>query len=115
MHPYEKITVTLAHFDINENPVVLQPRSNQIRALVGYGDQSRQGWNATVGVSYDVQQHFLQNQIAQIGYNGSCCGLQFEYRRIALPTIREENQFRLSLVIANIGSFGNIKRTDKIY
>ncbi len=115
VHPYEKFTVTLAHFDINENPAVLQPRSNQVRALLGYGDQSRQGWNVTAGVSYDIQQHFLQNQIAQIGYNGSCCGLQFEYRRIALPTIREENQFRLALVIANLGSFGNIKRTDKIF
>ncbi|MFZ0819263.1 MAG: LPS assembly protein LptD [Candidatus Acidiferrales bacterium] len=115
VHPYEKITLTLAHFDINENPVVLQPLSNQLRALVGYGDQSRQGWNVTAGVGYDFEQHFLQNQIVQVGYNGSCCGLQFEYRRIALPTIREENQFRLALVIANIGSFGNIKRTDKIY
>jgi LPS-assembly protein len=115
VHPYEKITLTLAHFDINENPAVLQPRSNQVRALVGYGDQSRKGWNATAGFSYDAHQHFLQDQIGQIGYNGSCCGLQFEYRRIALPTIRQENQFRVALVIANIGSFGNIRRTDKIY
>ncbi len=115
MHPHEKITLTLAHFDINENPAILQPRSNQIRALVGYGDQSRQGWNVTAGFSYDVQQRFLQNQIAQIGYNGSCCGLQFEYRRLALGSIRQENQFRVALVIANIGSFGNIKRQDKIY
>ncbi len=115
IHPYEKLTLTLAHFDINEDPAILQPRTDQIRALVGYGDQSRQGWNATAGISYDFQDHFIENQIAQIGYNGSCCGLQFEYRRIALPTIREENQFRVALVIANLGSFGNIKRTDKIF
>jgi LPS-assembly protein len=115
IHPYEKFTMTLAHFDINEDPAILQPRTDQIRALFGYGDQSRQGWNATAGVSYDFQQHFLQNEIAQIGYNGTCCGLQFEYRRIALPTIREENQFRVALVIANLGSFGNIKRNDKIF
>ncbi|HUK29976.1 MAG TPA: LPS assembly protein LptD [Candidatus Acidoferrum sp.] len=115
VHPWEKLAVTFAYFDVNENPVILQPRADQIRALVGFGDQSKQGWNATAGVSYDIQQHFLQTQIAQIGYNGTCCGLQFEYRRIALPTIREENQFRVALVIANLGSFGNIKRTDKIY
>ncbi len=115
MHPYENLTVTLAHFDINENPLVLQPRSNQVRALVGYGDQSRQGWNITAGVGYDFEEHFLQNQIVQVGYNGSCCGLQFEYRRIDIPTIREENSYRLALIIANLGSFGNIKRTDKIF
>jgi LPS-assembly protein len=114
MHPYEKFTVTLAHFDINEN-AVLQPRSNQIRALVGYGDQSHSGWNFTGGFSFDIQQHFLQNQIVQIGYNGSCCGLQFEYRRIALGAVRTENQFRIALVIANIGSFGNVHKQDKIF
>jgi LPS-assembly protein len=114
MHPTDKFTVTLAHFDINANPT-LQPRSSQIRALVGYGDQSHSGWNFTGGFSFDIEQHFLQNQIVQIGYNGSCCGLQFEYRRIALGTVRTENQFRVALVIANIGSFGNVHKQDKIF
>jgi LPS-assembly protein len=114
MHPYEKFTVTLAHFNINANPA-LQPRSSQIRALVGYGDQSHSGWNLTGGFGYDIEQHFLQNQIVQIGYNGSCCGLQFEYRRIALGSVRTENQFRVALVIANIGSFGNVHKQDKIF
>jgi len=115
IHPYEKLTMTFAHFDIDENPLVLQPHSNQVRALLGYGDQTQSGWYLTTGFSYDVEQRFLQNQVVQGGYNGSCCGLQFEYRRIALPTIREENQFRVALVIANLGSFGNVRRQDKIY
>jgi LPS-assembly protein len=51
----------------------------------------------------------------QVGYNGSCCGFQFEYRRLALGVIRNENQFRVAFVIANIGSFGTVKRQDKIF
>jgi LPS-assembly protein len=114
IHPRDYFTLTLAHFDINADPA-LQPRSNQVRALLGYGDQSRSGWNFTGGFSYDIQQKFLQNQIVQVGYNGSCCGIQFEYRHIALGSIRNENQYKVALVIANIGSFGNVKRQDKIF
>lgn len=114
IHPVEKLTLTLAHFDINADPE-LQPPSDQGRILLGYGDQSKKGWNFTGGFSYDFEQHFIQNQIVQAGYNGSCCGIQFEYRRLALGTIRDENQFRVALVIANIGSFGNVKKQDKIF
>jgi len=57
----------------------------------------------------------VQNQLAQVSYNGSCCGIAFEYRRLALGTIRTENQFRLALIIANIGTFGNLRRQEKIF
>jgi LPS-assembly protein len=114
IHPWEKLTLTLADFDINPDPF-LQPRSDQVRALLGYGDQSKKGWNFTGGFSYDLEQRFIQNEVVQLGYNGSCCGIQVEYRRISLPTIRDESQVRASLVIANIGSFGNVKRQDKIF
>ncbi len=114
IHPRQNFTLTLAHFDINADPA-LQPRSNQVRALLGYGDQTHKGWNFTGGFSYDIQQKFLQNQIVQAGYNGSCCGIQFEYRRLALGSVRNENQFRVAFVIANIGSFGTVKRQEKIF
>ena len=94
---------------------MLQPKSNQIRALVGYGDLNRHGWNAAFGFSYDIRQRFLQNQLAQVSYNGACCGIAFEYRRLALGPVRSENQFRVALIIANIGTFGNLRRQEKIF
>jgi LPS-assembly protein len=112
--PYSEFFVTLAHFHIQDDPI-LQPLSNQIRALVGYGSFNRKGLNFTGGVSYDIQNGALQNQIAQVTYNGNCCGLSFEYRRIALGQVRTENQFRIALNIANIGSFGNLHRQEKIF
>jgi LPS-assembly protein len=112
--PYSEFFATVAHFHIQDDPI-LQPLSNQIRALIGYGSFNRKGFNFTGGVSYDIQNGALQNQIAQVTYNGSCCGLSFEYRRIALGQVRTENQFRVAFTIANIGTFGNLRRQERIF
>lgn len=122
IRPYKKSFFTLAHFSaINippispANPPVFEPYSNQIRALFGYGDSTRPGWNTDFGFSYDISQQLFQNQVAQISYNGSCCGIGFEYRRLALGQVRNENEFGLVFRIANIGSFGNVRRQESIF
>jgi LPS-assembly protein len=123
LRPYNNFNFTVAHFSIDNtsvlNPVasqsVLQPVANQIRAQIGYGDLNRRGWNAAFGFSYDVKQGIAQNQLAQVSYNGSCCGIALEYRRLSLGTVRTENQFRVALIIANIGTFGNLRRQEKIF
>jgi LPS-assembly protein len=112
--PYSEFYATVAHFRFQDDPI-LQPLSNQVRALIGYGSLNRKGFNATVGISYDITNGVLQNQIAQVNYNGGCCGLAFEYRRINLGAVRTENQFRVAFIIANIGTFGNLRRQEKIF
>jgi LPS-assembly protein len=114
VHPYNQFFVTLAQFNVSSDPV-LQTPSNQIRAMVGYGELNRRGWNAAFGLSYDLRQQDLQNQLVQVSYNGSCCGISFEYRRLSLGTVRNENQFRVALTLANVGSFGSVRRQEKIY
>lgn len=114
IRPYQNFNFTVAHFSI-DNAAILQPLANQIRAQVGYGDLNRRGWNFSAGFSYDVEQQVLQNQLMQVSYNGSCCGIAIEYRRLALGPIRTENQFRVALIIANIGTFGNLRRQEKIF
>jgi LPS-assembly protein len=114
IRPYREAFVTLAHFSIRSN-TLLEPLSDQIRALVGYGELNRRGWNASFGVSYDARQRFFQNQIAQVSYNGSCCGIALEFRRLALGAVRSENQFRVAFLIANLGTFGNLRRQEKIF
>jgi LPS-assembly protein len=114
LRPYRQAFLTLAHFSLT-SASVLQPRSNQIQALAGYGDLNRRGWNGSFGFSYDAHSHTFQNQIVQVSYNGSCCGIAFEYRRLALGTVRTENQFRVALLIANLGTFGNVHRREKIF
>ena len=114
IRPVENFNFTVAHFSI-DNTAVLQPVANQIRALASYGDLNRRGWNTSFGFSYDVEQNTLQNQLVQVSYNGSCCGIALEYRRLSLGPIRTENQFRVALIIANIGTFGNLRRQEKIF
>lgn len=122
IRPYKGSFATLAHFSTLNippispaNPPVFEPYSNQIRAVVGYGDPVRKGWNGEFGVSYDISQQLFQNQLAEFSYNGSCCGFGFEYRRLSLGQVRNENQFGLVLRIANIASFGNVRRQESIF
>lgn len=124
LKPYRESFITLAQFStINlPTPASQNPpgfhfvgRSEQLRALAGYGDLNRRGWNAAVGVSYDFTQGAFQNQVAEIAYNGSCCGLGFEYRRFSFGTIRNENRFGIVFRVANLGSVGNLRRQEKIF
>jgi len=114
VRPYRDFFATVAHFRMQSDPI-LQPLSNQIRALVGYGQLNRKGFNVSAGLNYDITQRFLQSQLVQFSYNGGCCGLALEYRRLALIPVRTENQFRISLTIANIGTFGNLRREEKVF
>ena len=127
--PYREFFSTLAFFRLNDNPVqsdlpvplppqfvaFTQPLSNQIRGLIGYGSETRKGFNLITGVGYDFENKSLQNQIVQMSYNGGCCGLAVEYRRINLGQVRAENQFRVAFIIANIGTFGNLRHQEKIF
>jgi LPS-assembly protein len=121
IHPTENLNFSVAQFSIDNtavlppNNAVLQPVENQIRFQAGYGESHRRGWSASAGVGYDVRQSILQNQFVEVSYNGSCCGVSLEYRRLSLGEIRTENQFRLSLNIANIGTFGNLRREEKLF
>ncbi|MGA8222029.1 MAG: LPS assembly protein LptD [Candidatus Acidiferrales bacterium] len=122
--PYKELSITVAHFSVVnlptppfENPPAFDftPRSNQLRVLVGYGDLTRPGWNVVAGASYDFTASNFQNQVAQVSYNGSCCGLGFEYRRLSFGNIRNETRYGFVLRIANLGSAGNLRRQEKIF
>jgi LPS-assembly protein len=122
--PYHEVFLTLAHFSVvnlptplSENPpgFVFSGRSNQLRVLGGYGDLNRPGWNAALGASFDYTLNRFQNQVAQIAYNGSCCGIGFEYRRLSFGAIRNENRFGVVFRVANLGSVGNLRRQEKIF
>lgn len=114
IRPYRQSFVNLAHFKLQSNPV-LQPHENQIRATLGWGQMNRRGWNGAFAISYDTRQNFLQYQVFQASYNGTCCGISFEFRRLALGPVRSENQFRVALLIANLGTFGTLRRQERLF
>ena len=122
LKPYKESFITLAHFSVLNlplNPPIPPPNfeqhSNQIRTLLGYGDTGHRGWNVTAGTSYDFTKAKFQGQIAEVSYNGGCCGVGFEYRRFSFGNIRDENQYSFVFRIANLGSVGNLRRQEKIF
>jgi LPS-assembly protein len=97
------------------NPMPAPEKFNQFRVLLGYGSPNKRGWNATTNMGFDANRDFLQYGSFQGSYNWDCCGLSMEYRRFALGTVRNENQFRFAFTLANIGTFGNLKRQERIF
>lgn len=88
---------------------------NQFRALAGYGNPSKRGLSAAVNVGFDSSLSFIQYAATQAAYNWDCCGISLEYRRFALGQVRAENAFRFAFTLANIGTFGNIKRQERLF
>jgi LPS-assembly protein len=88
---------------------------HQFRVLFGYGQLNKRGLSAASSFGFDADLGSLQYATAQTSYNWDCCGVSLEYRRFALGTVRNENQYRFSFTLANIGAFGNLKRQERLY
>jgi LPS-assembly protein len=88
---------------------------HQLRVLVGYGQLNKRGLSAASSFGFDANHGSLQYASAQTSYNWDCCGLSLEYRRFALGSVRNENQYRFSFTLANVGAFGNLRRQERLY
>ncbi len=93
---------------------VLTPPSNQIRGMVGIGQDNRRGWNAGFFGAYDYRTRSITMANTQLTYNTTCCAYSFQWRSFGFGS-RNENQFRVAFVIANIGSFGTLRRQDRLF
>ena len=96
-------------------PACVPPLFDQVRAQLGYGSPTKRGWSAAANIGFDREFNLLQYSAAQTAYNWDCCGLSFEYRRFSLGSVRNENQYRFAFTLANIGSFGNLKRQERLF
>ncbi len=88
---------------------------HQFRILAGYGQLNKRGLSAAASFGFDANQGNLQYATAQTSYNWDCCGLSLEYRRFALGQVRNENMYRFSFTLANVGAFGNLRRQERLY
>jgi LPS-assembly protein len=88
---------------------------HQFRVLFGYGYPNKRGFAGASSFGFDANQGFLQYGTIQTTYNWDCCGVSFEYRRFALGSVRNENQFRFAFSLANVGAFGNLRRQERLF
>jgi LPS-assembly protein len=87
----------------------------QFRVSLGYGGLTKRGFSAASSVGFDAETKQLQFTTAQTTYNWDCCGVTMEYRRYAIANVRNENLFRFTFSLANIGSFGNLRKQERLY
>ncbi|MGB9606084.1 MAG: LPS assembly protein LptD, partial [Bryobacteraceae bacterium] len=110
---WSKYVVSIGHNSVRNHPI-LTPGANQLRGLVGYGNPNARGFSAAFSAIYDFRFGVMQFATTQITYNTDCCGWSVQYRRFGFGT-RKENQFRLSFAVANIGSFGTLKKQERLF
>ena len=105
--------VSAGHAQVRSAPV-LSPNANQFRSVIGFGNPNHRGWNAAFSAIYDFRIGVMQFATTQVTYNTDCCGLSFQYRRFGFGT-RNENQFRVAFAVANIGTFGTLKKQERFF
>ena len=96
-------------------PLPQPKRFDQYRLLLGYGHPNKRGFTGAANIGFDAHLNFLQYASAQTEYNWDCCGFNVEYRRFALGSVRNENQFRFTFTLANISAIGNLKRQERLF
>ncbi len=110
---WSKYYFSAGHNQIRSSDI-LTPNSNQFRVSFGIGNENRRGVNLGALAFYDYRIQQLQYVSTQLTKNWDCCGLSVQYRRFNFGT-RQENQFRVAFAIANIGSFGTLRRQEKLF
>ncbi len=88
---------------------------NLLRLLLGYGAPTKRGLSIAANAGYDFTQDALEYGGIETSYNLDCCGLVVEYRRLALGSVRNENQYLFIFTLAGVGAAGNLAHSDRIF
>ena len=96
---------------------------SQMRLLSGWGTPSKAGLSMAAGAGIDLNagspnddsSGALQYLTIQSSYNWNCCGVSIEYRKYDLGAIRNEGSYRFNFTLANIGSAGNLRRSESLF
>ena len=110
----KQLYVSFGDYLLKSNPLLETPSSNQLRGQITYGGENRRGFNYGFSAFYDYRLGVLQFAQAQVTYNTDCCGFAVQERRFNFGT-RDENQFRVSFQVSNIGSVGTLRKQDRIF
>ena len=90
-------------------------RFNQFRAALGYGSLNKRGFSGASSFGFDAEVGKLQFVSTQTTYNWDCCGMTLEYRSYTIANVRNENLFRFTFTLANIGGFGSLRHQESLY
>ncbi len=109
----QKYFFGIGHALIRTDPVLLPP-ADQVSFMFGYGNANSKGWNYRFDMHYDYRASMLQYWQAYVTYNTDCCGISVQYRRFSLGT-RDDSQVQVAFAISNVGTFGTLKKQERIF
>jgi LPS-assembly protein len=110
---FSNYLISVGDNQVRTDPAV-SPASDQLRGTFGIGNGNRKGWNGAFSEYYDYKNHVLLYSLAQVTYNTDCCGISLEYRRFNIGT-RDDTQYKVAFAISNVGTFGNLKKQERIF
>ncbi|MCU1268888.1 MAG: Organic solvent tolerance protein OstA-like protein [Acidobacteriaceae bacterium] len=99
----------------NTSVAPVAQKFNQFRTGLGYGSGGRRGFSVATSLGFDAEVGQVQYGSVQMAYNWDCCGVNVEYRRFALASVRNENQYRFTFSLANVAAFGNMRRGERLF
>ena len=104
----------MGHNHVRSLPVV-SPSAHQILGTVGWGRQDLRGWSLGFHSVYDFRTAVIEYATTQVSYNSDCCGISMQYRKFGLATVYARTEFRVAFLVSNIGSFGSLKRQERLF
>jgi LPS-assembly protein len=111
---YQKYYFRARNNSVHADPL-LTPPANQYGFAAGFGDPQHRGWNAGIDGVYDYRQGYLAYTTTQVTYNTDCCGFSVQYRRVNIAGVRDDSRWYVAFSIANVGSFGSLKKQDRLF
>jgi LPS-assembly protein len=109
---WSKYSVSIGNNAVHKAPELRTPAANQYRFRVGVGDANRRGWNFASEIRYDYRISTVQDLTSWVSYNTDCCGISVQYQNIGF---RNDHNLRIAFVVANVGSFGTLRRQDRMF
>ena len=87
--------------------------SNQLQGQVALGNL-QDGLSVSTTLSYDLEAERFLSHRSRLNYFWDCCGVSLEFQGFNVG-VRAEQQFRFSLFLKGIGTFGTISRPDSLF
>jgi LPS-assembly protein len=88
---------------------------NQIHLSAVHGAANKLGFSEGVSTAYDLVHQELQYGAAQAQYNWNCCGIDFQYRRFSLGSVRDDTEYFYSFNLAGLSNVGDLRRRISLF
>lgn len=102
----------LSYFYTHQSAIEIP--TNEIRTSLSYGNRLKPGFSGAISVSYDVLHSLFQGSVAEVGYNTNCLGLNLEVSQFNIGA-RVESRFQFSFTLKDVGSFGTLRRQERLF